>query len=918
MIDKTYNPKNIENHWYEYWEQQGYFAPTGKGKSYCIAIPPPNVTGTLHMGHGFQQSLMDALIRYHRMRGFNTLWQGGTDHAGIATQMVVEKKLLQEGTDRHQLGREVFEKKIWEWKQYSGDTITNQERRLGVSIDWQREKFTLDPDLVKAVQHVFVSLYEEGLIYRGQRLVNWDPVLKTAISDLEVISEEHEGNLWYIHYPLADSTEKIVIATTRPETMLGDVAVAVHPEDPRYKHLIGKFITLPIANRTIPIIADTYVDQEFGSGCVKITPAHDFNDYLVGQKHNLPCINIFTPDARINENAPKAYQGLDRFVARKMIIAELQALGLLLKITSHISKIPKGDRSDAIIEPYLTHQWFVKTKELAAAAIKVVENGKLIFIPENWSKTYFHWLLNIEDWCISRQLWWGHRIPAWYDQAGNIYVGHDENEIRTKYNLQNITLKQDEDVLDTWFSASLWPFSTLGWPNQTQDLKTFYPTNVLITGFDIIFFWVARMVMMGLKFTGTIPFHEVYITGLIRDSKGQKMSKSKGNIIDPVDLIDGIELDALITKRTNNLMQPHLAEKIAKNTQSEFPHGISAFGADAVRFTFAALATTSREINFDLNRLEGYRNFCTKIWNATRFVLMQTENYHIGADYELTTIDHWIYSELQKTIVTVTNEFANYRFDLITQAIYNFVWYEFCDWYLEITKPILHSEQIPQTQKNGTCHTLLAILDACLRLLHPFMPFITEEIWQKIAPKIHSAPITSIMIQPYPEFDASKINANAIFEITWLKKIILAIRNIRGEMNIAATKQLPLWLHKGTTLDRELVSKYQDYLLVIAKLASINWYQNTKIPSTVTALCDELELHIPIANLVDITTETIRLSKEITKLEAENKGTTSKLANVNYLAKAPVDVINKEKTKLVNNQQALVKLQQRLKDLKGH
>lgn len=915
MKNKSYEPQAIEQTCYQKWETNNYFAPSGKGDPYCIALPPPNVTGTLHMGHGFQQSIMDVLIRYHRMCGNNTLWQIGTDHAGIATQMVVENLLRSEGTNRHVLGRENFVKRIWDWKKYSGDTICSQERRLGISGDWTREKFTLDPNLAQAVQHVFISLYEEGLIYRGKRLVNWDPVLNTAISDLEVISEDSEGSLWYISYPIAGGAESLIVATTRPETMLGDTAVAVHPEDPRYQHLIGKQVKLPLTDRLIPIIADEYVDKEFGTGCVKITPAHDFNDYVLGQRHNLPLINIFTKDAHLNENAPKIYQNLDRFVAREKVLEDLKSAGLLIKIEKHQLKIPKGERSGAIVEPYLTDQWFVKAGVLAKPAIEAVKQGKIKFIPENWSKIYFQWLENIEDWCISRQLWWGHRIPAWSDEKNNIYVGQSEEEIRVKYKLGNIALKQDEDVLDTWFSSALWPFSTLGWPKQTPEFKTFYPTAVLVTGFDIIFFWVARMVMMGLKFTGEVPFKEVYITGLIRDSHGQKMSKSKGNVLDPVDLIDGITLDDLIKKRTSNLMQQHLTKEIEKQTRLDFPSGIPGFGADALRFTFCALATTSRDINFDIARLEGYRNFCTKIWNAARFVLMQLESFDCSNNaVEFSLADRWIQSELQSTLQLIEIEFKNYRFDLVTQAIYEFTWHQFCDWYLELAKPILYSDSFNAAAKQGTRKTLIGVLEAMLRVMHPFMPFITEEIWQTIAPKMNLDGPT-IMLQKYPKFDAAKVDNAAVVEIEWLKRVILAIRNIRGEMNISPAKPLPLLLNKGTVADKKRIEEHRQYLKTLARLESINWITEEKTPLTATALVDELELHIPLADLIDINAEVARLNKESGKLKTDIERATIKLNNINYTAKAPADVVAKERLKLAENQSILQKLQARIEKL---
>ncbi|MDR1057539.1 MAG: valine--tRNA ligase [Coxiellaceae bacterium] len=917
MKSKIYNPQAIENFWYQKWRQNNYFAPSYKGTPYCITLPPPNITGTLHMGHGFQNSIMDALIRYHRMRGDNTLWQLGVDHAGIATQIIVENILRDEGKTRLDIGRENFIQKVWEWKKYSGNTIAKQEQRLGVSGDWDREKFTLDPELTETVKYVFIKLYEEGLIYRGKRLVNWDPALNTAISDLEVTSEESEGTLWYIKYPVVDSSENLTIATTRPETILGDTAVAIHPEDKRYQHLVGKHLKLPLTNRIIPIISDSYVDQSFGSGCVKITPAHDFNDYNIGKKHKLPIINIFTPHAYFNENVPKKYQGLERFVARKQIIADLEASGLLVKTEKHSLKIPKGDRSGVIIEPYLTDQWFVKTKELAAPAIQVVLDGKIKFIPNNWSKTYLQWLANIEDWCISRQLWWGHRTPAWYDEKNNIYVGENENEIRQRFNLKDCPLKQDDDVLDTWFSSALWPFSTLGWPKKTKEFKTFYPTSVLVTGFDIIFFWVARMVMMGLKFTGEVPFKEVYITGLIRDSHGQKMSKSKGNILDPIDLADGITLEQLIEKRTKHLTQKHLAAKIIKQTRKDFPHGIEAFGIDALRFTFCSLATTSRDINFDLARLEGYRNFCTKIWNAARFVLMQLEDFNYTNDQlEYSTADRWIQTELQNTLQTITKEFNNYRFDLVTQTIYEFTWHQFCDWYLELAKPILNSDQLNDALKQGTRKTLITILERILRIIHPFMPFITEEIWQKIAPKMQIKDPT-IMLQKYPEFDATKIDNTASPEIEWLKKIILTIRNVRGEMNISPTKSIPLLLDKGTELDHMRVNKYQDYLKTLARLTSIAWVKNEKIPPAISTLIDTLELHLIFSDTFNFASEITRLHKEINKLKTDIARIENKLSSQSYLSKAPQDVIAKDRTKLTENKSSITKLQTNLQKLQS-
>ncbi len=921
-MEKTYNPHTIEQKLYQQWETSGYFKADGTGDSYCIVLPPPNVTGALHMGHGFQDTLMDALIRYHRMCGFNTLWQAGTDHAGIATQMVVERQLLKKGQSRHQLGRDAFVDKIWEWKEQYGDKILQQLRRMGASADWTRARFTLDEELSKAVRKVFVQLFDEGLIYRGKRLVNWDPVLHTAISDLEVTNEEESGHLWHFRYPLTDNKNYLVIATTRPETMLGDTAVAVHPDDERYKSFIGKTIKLPLTNREIPIIADDYVDPEFGTGCVKITPAHDFNDYDVGKRHDLPIINILTHDARINENAPKPYQGLDRFEARKKIVEDLKALGLLEKIENYTVKIPRGDRSKAIIEPLLTDQWFVKVAPLVKPAIDAVETGKIRFIPETWAKTYFQWMHNLEDWCISRQLWWGHRIPAWYDENNNLYVGENEKTIREKYNLPNdLTLKQDEDVLDTWFSSALWPFSILGWPEQTQAYKTFYPTNVLVTGFDIIFFWVARMIMFGLKFTGQIPFHEIYITGLVRDPDGQKMSKSKGNVIDPIDLIDGIDLNDLIKKRTQNLMQPEMAKKIEQHTRKQFPNGIMPHGTDALRFTYCSLAGTGRDIRFDLGRLEGHRNFCNKLWNATRYVLMSIENSKLSQSdstpqSSLAIHDKWILSKLHTTIKKVHHYFKTYRFDLLAQTLHEFTWHEYCDWYLELSKPILMNEAISEAEKRGTCKTLILVLETLLRLLHPIMPFITETLWKDIAPLTDKSGKT-IMLEPYPEYDESLIDEKAENTIEWIKNIILSVRNIRGEMNISPAKKVPLLLNKGNKQDKEHIETYQLFLKNLAKLSSIDWLdkQKNKAPSA-TALVGNLELLVLMSDVIDKTAEINRLNKEIEKLEKDLKQSESKLSNENFVKKAPPAIVEKEQARTTEMKVALKKLNALLEKLK--
>lgn len=917
-MEKIYEPHSIETKWYETWEQNNYFAPRHEGKPYCIMLPPPNITGSLHMGHGFQHTLMDALIRYHRMRGENVLWQAGTDHASIATQMVVERRLLAQGTSRHDLGREKFLEKVWEWKQESGGNITRQLRRMGASMDWSREAFTMDENYSQAVRDVFIRLHAEGYIYRGQKLVNWDPQLLTAISDLEVTSEETKGELWYIRYPLAEGNDSLVVATTRPETMLGDVAVAVHPDDERYQKLIGKHIKLPLTDRLIPIIADLEVDPAFGTGCVKITPAHDFNDNAMAQRHQLPMINIFTPNAHINDNAPEKYQGLERFAARKKILSDLTELNLLEKTEPHTLKIPRGDRSGVVIEPYLTYQWFMKMDELAKPAIKAVKDGSLKFIPEGWNKTYFQWLENIEDWCISRQLWWGHRIPAWYDEQNNVYIGVSEAEVREKYQLDAaIHLQQDNDVLDTWFSAGLWPFVTLGWPEQTPEYKAFYPTNVLVTGFDIIFFWVARMVMLGLKFTEQLPFTEIYITGLIRDHEGQKMSKTKGNVLDPIDLIDGIDLESLVEKRTSGLMQPQMAEKINKATRKHFPDGIPAFGTDALRFTFCALASANREIRFDLQRVEGNRNFCNKLWNATRFVLMNVEGKFDpqAKDCEFTIVDQWILARLQQTIQALQQYFAEYRFDLLAQSIYEFVWNEYCDWYLELTKPILNDESISIKIKNGTAHTLLTVLETALRLLHPVMPFITEEIWQRIKSllNIHD---TTIMLQSYPEYNANKLNQTALDEVEWLKQVILNIRSIRSEMNISPAKSIPLLLHKGTALDHARMDKYKSYITSLAKIETYTWLQeNDTIPQASIALVGDLQLLIPLAGLIDMDAEIKRLQKEVAKHQQDFDKINNKLTNPSFIQNAPQDVVTKDKARVAELIAAIEKLNAQLERL---
>ena len=903
-MDKSYDPKSIEVDWYNRWEKNNYFSPNGKGTSYCIMLPPPNVTGSLHMGHAFQQTLMDILIRYHRMSGNDALWQCGTDHAGIATQMVVERQLQQKNISRHELGREKFIDEVWNWKESSGNTINNQSRRLGTSMDWENERFTMDDGLSDAVKEVFIQLYEKGLIYRGKRLVNWDPVLHTAISDLEVISAEENGHLWHMRYPLTKSVkgiEYLVVATTRPETMLGDSAVAVHPDDDRYKALVGKKVSLPLTDRTIPIIADDYVDPEFGSGCVKITPAHDFNDYEVGERHNLEKLNIFTIDAVINDEAPKKYQGLDRFDARKQIIADLKNEKLLEKIEDHKLMIPRGDRSNAIVEPYLTDQWYVKVKPLAKPAIKAVEDGLIKFVPKNWEKTYFEWMRNIEDWCVSRQLWWGHRIPAWYDDDGNIFVGNNEKEIREKNNLGEINLKQDEDVLDTWFSSSLWPFSTLGWPEKTKRLQKFYPTNVLVTGFDIIFFWVARMIMMGLKFTGEPPFKEVYIHGLVRDSDGQKMSKSKGNVLDPLDLIDGIKLEDLVAKRTTGLMQPQLAEKIEKSTRQHFPNGIAAYGTDSLRFTFASLATQGRDIRFDIGRIDGYRNFCNKIWNATRFVLMNIESQKIDINNDKKTFgltERWITSQLSKTLNATHEGIKTYRFDLASQALYEFVWNEYCDWYLEFSKSTLNDKEKSDKEKRGTLYTLAHILETSLRGLHPFIPFITEELWQRVA-SILSKNSETIMLESYPSESEFEKDNKADEEIEWIKSFIMGVRKIRSERDIPPGKELTVSTKGGTKQESEWLNKNELLIKMLGKIEKIVMTKD-EMSDAALALAGEMTLLIPLADLINPEDEYNRISKIIEGLEKEKMQLSAKLENKSFVDRAPKDVVDGAKQRLAD------------------
>ncbi|MEE8094166.1 MAG: valine--tRNA ligase [Gammaproteobacteria bacterium] len=888
---KGYQPAEIESRHYRRWEDAGFFAPSGQGDTYSIVIPPPNVTGTLHIGHAFGNTIMDVLTRYQRMRGRNTLWQPGTDHAGISTQMVVERQLAAEGKSKHDLGREAFVARVWEWKERSGDRITQQLRRLGCSVDWSRERFTMDPGLSAAVTEVFVRLHEDGLIYRGKRLVNWDPVLRTAVSDLEVVSNEEQGKLWRFRYPLADGDGHVVVATTRPETMLGDTAVAVHPDDERYRKLVGGQVRLPLADRPIPIVADDHVDPEFGTGCVKITPAHDFDDYEVGQRHDLAVINILDEGAHLNDAVPEAYRGLDRFEARDRVVADLDALGLLDGIDNHTMKVPRGDRSGAIVEPFLTDQWYVRTKPLAGPAIEAVESGAIRFIPGNWSKTYFEWMHHIEDWCISRQLWWGHRIPAWYDADGNIYVAESEVAVRQKHKLgDEIELKQDDDVLDTWFSSALWPFSSLGWPENTQALKTFYPTSVLVTGFDIIFFWVARMIMMGLKFMNDVPFREVYIHALIRDQDGQKMSKSKGNVLDPLDIVDGIDLDSLLKKNTEGLMQPQLMAEIERATRKEYPDGIAAYGVDALRMTLASLATTGRDISLDLDRVAGYRNFCNKLWNAAHYVFTHTEDLSDG-DIELTVADRWIRSRLNETVTTVHKSIADYRLDLTAQALYEFTWHEFCDWYLELTKPTVMDPETTQARLRGTRRTLADTLGAILRLLHPIMPFITEELWLDLCER-SQASSKSIMLEALPEQDDFATDKEADEDIEWLKAFVAGVRQIRGEMDINPGKKLLVKVAESSAADRSRLDRHGPSLESLARLEGIELIDDAdNVSAAAVALVGQMRLVVPLAGLIDLDAEIERLTKQRGRVEADLGKCRAKLADSQFLSNAPEEIV---------------------------
>ncbi|HAS3566661.1 TPA: valine--tRNA ligase [Vibrio cholerae] len=945
-MEKTYNPTSIEQDLYKTWEEQGYFKPHGDTSkdAYSIMIPPPNVTGSLHMGHAFQDTIMDTLIRCQRMKGKNTLWQVGTDHAGIATQMVVERKIAaEEGKTKHDYGRDAFIDKIWEWKAESGGTITKQLRRLGASVDWDRERFTMDDGFYKAVQEVFVRLYKDDLIYRGKRLVNWDPKLHTAISDLEVENKETKGHMWHFRYPLADGVKTadgkdyIVVATTRPETMLGDTGVAVNPEDPRYKDLIGKEIILPIVGRRIPIVGDEHADMEKGTGCVKITPAHDFNDYEVGKRHNLPMINIFTFDANIRDVAevfntkgeasdvysgelPAKYQGMERFAARKAIVAEFEELGLLQEIKDHDLTVPYGDRGGVVIEPMLTDQWYVRAGILAKPAVEAVENGDIQFVPKQYENMYFSWMRDIQDWCISRQLWWGHRIPAWYDEQGNVFVGRNEEEVRAENNIAaDVALRQDDDVLDTWFSSALWTFGTLGWPEKTPELKVFHPTDVLVTGFDIIFFWVARMIMMTMHFCkdedgkAQVPFKTVYVTGLIRDENGDKMSKSKGNVLDPIDMIDGIDLESLVAKRTGNMMQPQLAAKIEKNTRKTFENGIEAYGTDSLRFTLAAMASTGRDINWDMKRLEGYRNFCNKLWNASRYVLMNTEEqdcgFAAGAELEYSLADKWIESQFELAAKEFNGHIDNFRLDMAANTLYEFIWNQFCDWYLELTKPVLWKGT--EAQQRATRRTLITVLEKTLRLAHPVIPYITETIWQSVKPLVDGVEGDTIMLQALPQYDAANFNQEALDDIEWVKAFITSIRNLRAEYDINPGKPLEVMLKAANEQDAARIEANKPVLVSLAKLESIRVLADGEAtPACATALVGKSELMIPMAGLIDKDAELDRLAKEIAKTQGEIARIEGKLGNEGFVAKAPEAVITKEREKLAGYQEALVKLEQ--------
>ncbi len=967
-LENAYNPSDVENGMYQVWEDKGYFQPSyDKQQSFSIALPPPNVTGSLHMGHGFNNAIMDTLTRYHRMLGENTLWQPGTDHAGIATQMVVERQLNAQGIKRHDLGREKFLEKIWEWKAESGGNITRQIRRLGSSVDWSRERFTMDDGLSNAVKEVFVRLYEDGLIYRGKRLVNWDTKLQTALSDLEVENHDEKGSLWHFRYYLTDKNAKtqdgknyLVVSTTRPETLLGDTAVAVNPEDARYQHLIGQTVTLPITGRIVPIVGDDKaVDMEFGTGCVKITPAHDFNDYETGKRHNLPMINIFDNSAHILpemqiftdlqtkepqlETTPSEYAGLERFAARKKMVEQSEAEGWLEEIKPHDLKVPKGDRSNTIVEPWLTDQWYVSIEELAKPAIEAVEDGRTEFVPAQYKNMYMAWMRDIQDWCISRQLWWGHRIPAWYDDEGNIYVGRDEAEVRQKYHLaDSLALRQDSDVLDTWFSSALWTFSTLDWTGElnfddySQALKTFHPTSVLVTGFDIIFFWVARMMMMTMYFikdkdgNPQVPFKTVYVHGLVRDGQGQKMSKSKGNVLDPIDLIDGIDLETLVAKRTTGLMNPKDAQKIEKATRKEFADGIPAFGTDALRFTFTSLASTGRDINFDLKRIEGNRNFCNKIWNATRFVLMNCvdkEGNALNIDKTANTAlwelpEQWIMSRLNSTVKAIHEHMSQYRFDLVSQDIYEFIWNEYCDWYVELAKSSLNDESVSAERKAQIRYVLLNCLEVAMRFTHPIMPYITESIWQTIAPIIDKKATDSIMTAAFPTADDNLISLQTEHDMTWLQALIGAIRNIRGEMKLGNAVRLPVLLDNISDEETARLSRIENQFKSLAKVDTLTIVNagdgsDKELPLSSSSMVGQLKVLVPMKGLIDPTAELNRLAKAQEKLTKQAESLRSKLSNESFVSKAPANVVESEKAKLAEMDTQLSEMNKQIEQLKA-
>ena len=972
-METTYDPRRIESGVYAAWEEGGWFAPRGDGRPYCIMIPPPNVTGTLHMGHAFQDTIMDTLVRYHRMRGRDTLWQMGTDHAGIATQVVVERQLEAEGTDRRALGREAFVERVWDWTRESGGTIRRQLRRLGASVDWETERFTLDEGLSEAVLETFVRLYDKGLVYRGRRLVNWDPVLRTAVSDLEVKSEEEDGHLWHIHYPLCDpppgGPERVTVATTRPETMLGDVAVAVHPDDPRFADLVGREVELPLCDRRIPVIADDYVVQEFGTGCLKITPAHDFNDYAVGERHGLASIDIFTDTASLNENAPPAYRGLDRFEARDRIVEDLREAGLLDRVEACRHQIPRGERTGTVVEPRLTAQWFVRAAPLAEPAIRAVETGAVRFVPENWAKVYFQWMHDIEDWCISRQIWWGHRIPAWYGPDGAIYVGRSEAEVRERHRLgPEVLLERDPDVLDTWFSSALWPFSTIGWPRESERLARYYPTSVLVTGFDIIFFWVARMIMMGVEFMEDVPFDEVYIHGLVLDADGEKMSKSRGNILDPLDLIDGIDLESLVVKRTTGLMKPEDAPRIAEATRRQFPDGIPAYGTDALRFTFCSLATNGRNIRFDLGRIEGNRNFCNKLWNAARYVLRSAapDGAGNGADVSAeggdgagagglagrpdggpgpgagaeagamppvgdghdlpdprgdgagaapSVADRWIRSRLVTLAEQVRDGYEGYRFDYVAASLYDFTWNEFCDWYLELTKPVLSGPDVPAAVRAATRRTLVEVFETLLRFLHPVMPFVTEDLWRRVAP-VAGVEGETVMLQPWPE--PGKADPEAEAEVEWIKTFVLAVRHVRGEMDLASGRRIAVRLQGGDPLDAPRVEAHRDLLVSLARLDGLTWLDaDAPPPPGAAAVAGSLKILLPFEGTVDLAAERARLEREIEKRVRDLGQVEAKLANEAFVTRAPAPVVEKQRERAAELGRAVGRLRDQVERLAG-